>query len=197
MSEKTSEKEWFEWWQGAKRRAYTYKEKKLNQSSDYEFYCEKFGQEISMDKLSAWCVSENYKIAGYRLKEMKKTIEERGNREDFDKGVETGEGFFEFMVSLRNEMPHGFTNAEIYVVGVNYMLRLVDLGREAEGPITITEDADYDLCIDVIKDVHANWGYYLDTIKQAEERFKRWLLSRMEAHGENPSRSVIIAPKEP
>ena len=195
MSEKTSAEAWFEWWQGAKRRAYTYKEKKLNQSSDYEFYCEKFGQAMDMEKIREFAVDGKYKVPEYRLKELKKRLEERCNREDFDKGVETGEGFFEFMVGLRNELPLGLTNAEVYVVAVNYMLRLADLGRE--GRISITEDADYDLCIEVIKDVHANWGYYLDTIKQAEERFKRWLRSRMVASEDIPNNSTIIVVKEP
>ena len=171
MNEKDVKKAGFEWWQGAKRRAYTYQEKKLNQSSDYEFYMQLQGKEYSLNAIRDKITEKFGKQAEYKVKSVHKTLNDRWNREEYDKLMKSGHGVFPFMLGLR-EFSHGFTNSEMHVVCVHYFLRLVEAVSQDPKP-EVDLDYEAELMKGVIFDLHENWKYYMDTITQAVEKLNR------------------------
>ena len=186
MSENELRKKWFEWWQNTKRRAYTYQEKKLNQASDYDFYLEKFGRFYDIEGLRSKCAELGHgNLPAYRLKNLKKMFDDKVNRGEYDKEMQTG-GVFTFILGLRDEFAWGFTNAEAYVVGINYYLRLVELGGQDPVPV-INDDTSVELIIGIVRDMHANWKYYMDTASQADAKLGRIIDAHAAAHPEQES----------
>ncbi|GAG60773.1 unnamed protein product, partial [marine sediment metagenome] len=175
MSDKTTkerEKEHFERWQAVKRRAYTYQEKKVNNSTDFEFYRAKFGREVSMEQLHELLEAGGHKVPSYKMKELRKMALLKFDREAYEEDEKTGEGLFQFMLGLREDLPMGFTNSEVYVLGIHYILRLND-AKEEDPSVVFTEEAQAEIVWGILRDMCQNWKYYLDTATQATGKLIR------------------------
>lgn len=159
-----------EFWKGVKKRAYTYKEKKRNRLGDYDLFLDCFGEEIDSEKIRDLIEEkEKARISERRSNRLKKMLEDKVNRENYEKELQTEEGLFVFMIGLRDELPFGLTNSEAYALTIHYTEELALQSKADTIPRPITEERDDEIMLEVIGRFVEDWPGFMDSVARAKD----------------------------
>ena len=164
-----------EWWKTAKRRAYTYQEKKINRLDNYSLYKEIYGVQIDVDALREILIEEQGRdilgdLSERKLNRVITTLQDDRTREEYDQVMEEEDILhpFSLTIELRDHAPINLTTSEARVIAHNYIYRFLEqakqgtLEKDEEG---YTDALQEEILQAVIKDFHGNWIYYMDTLE--------------------------------
>ena len=157
------------WWSEAKRRAYTYREKKINRLSGYDLYLELRGESYTVESIREILEEKGYVgISERRFNKIKKIMDDELNKENYLKTLGDDADCIDpfcHMVILRDHMPHRLTNTEAWAYAVNYLFLWLAQIKRTKPPRGETIDFIQDeIYTNLFNDMHVNWIYYMDSV---------------------------------